>query len=111
MRTLAVLSLLLMAGCASPYGGSSALPAVPSNLSTMRQITGRGEGSETLRPEPGDIWAPEPVTTAPPGAPSTPQRRRRASPPKGEATLPQPPLSHADGDFWRVPELGPAPRS
>ncbi|WP_198385100.1 hypothetical protein [Roseomonas sp. KE2513] len=111
MRSLAALGLLLVAGCASPYGGSSALPAVPSNLSTMRQITGRADGLETLQPEPGDIWASEPTAKALRNSPPTQQRRLHAPAPRGEAALSPPPLSHAEGDFWRVPELGPAPPS
>ena len=101
MRCLVILSLLVVAGCAvpEPYGGTSAPSSVPSNLSTMRQITGRADGLETLRPEPGDIWATERSSEPPP----TPPRSLRTTAPKREVLITPPPLSHAEGDFWRMP--------
>ena len=101
MRCLAIFGVLVVAGCAvpEPYGGSSATSSVPSGLSTMRQITGRAEGLEALRPEPGDIWATEPSSRTPP----TPPRNLRAPAPRREVPLAPPPLSHAEGDFWHIP--------
>jgi len=101
MRCLVILGLLVVAGCAvpEPYGGTSAQSSVSSNLSTMRQITGRADGLEALRPEPGDIWATERSSEPPPTTP----RRLRATAPKREALITLPPLSHAEGDFWRMP--------
>lgn len=101
MRYLSIIGLLVAAGCAGPepYGAAPALSPVSSNLSTMRQITGRAERLETLRPEPGDIWAAGHPSDPPPALP----RRPRTAAPRGEAFLAPPPLNHAEGDFWRMP--------
>ena len=101
MRCLAILGLLVVACCAvpEPYGGTLAPSSVPSKLSTMRQITGRADGLEALRPEPGDIWA----TERSPEPPPTPPRSLRTTAPKREALINLPPLSHAEVDFWRMP--------
>lgn len=101
MRSLAGFGLLLVAGCAAPepYGRAPALSPVSSNLSTMRQMTGRAEGLEPLRPEPGDVWATDRSSEPQPARP----RRLRATAPRREAPLAPPPLTHAEGDFWRMP--------
>ena len=106
LRVWGLSCLLVVAGCAAPepYGAAPALSPVSSNLSTMRQMTGRAEGLEPLRPEPGDIWADE----RPSEPPSTPLRSLRATAPRREALLTPPSLSHAEGNFWQMPELGPA---
>ena len=113
MRHFLAFGLLLLAGCATtaPYGGTSARPPASSDLSTMRQITGRTEGLETLQPETGNIWAVEPSAKPPSSRVSAQPRGLRAAAPQGEAPLAPPSLSHAEGDFWQIPELGSSPRS
>ena len=105
MQRLATLGLLLVAGCAAPYGGTSALSHPPTNLSTMRQITGRADRLETLQPEAGDIWAVEPPAKTPSAQPPGRPRSLRAAAPRAGSSLFPPPLSHAEGDFWQMPEL------
>ena len=105
MQRLAALGLLLVAGCAAPYGGTSVLSPPPPNLSTMRQITGRADGLETLQPEPGDIWAAEPPAKTPSLQPPGRPRSVRAAAPEAGSPLFPPPLSHAEGDFRQTAEL------
>lgn len=97
MRRLAILGLLVVAGCAvpEPYGESSEPFLGPSSPSTMRQLSGRAEELDTFKPEHGDIWATEPSSKRPP----TSSRTLRATTPRRELPLALPPLRHADGNF------------
>jgi hypothetical protein len=105
MRCLTVLCLLALAGCAvpAPYGGAPVLPSAPSNLSTMRQITGRADGIGTLQPEPGDIWAAQPAANPPPTQPGAQRSNQRPASSRTGTPLAPPPLKQVEGDFWRIP--------